>query len=452
MQLPPGPSIPKFLQLIKWIFNPLQLMETSAKENGDCFTLWLTNKQPIVFVSNPQAIQDIFTSSLQQLDARGSSQLLQPLVGQNSLLLLSGASHQSQRRLLTPPFYGDRMKAYGEIITDITREVISKWQFNQPFAVRSAMQEISLKVILKAVFGINTGEKFSKLESLLYAILDLSSSPWRSAISFLPGLQVDLGKWSPWGIFLNKRQQIYELLFAEIQERKNHPDPSRHDILSLMMSARDENGEPMTDIELRDELMTLLVAGHETTASALAWALYWIHRLPNVKEKLISELDTLGEKPDSNEVFRLPYLSAVCQETLRIYPIGMITLPRIVQSSFKVMDYELPAGSLLVACIYLTHRRPDLYPQPQEFKPERFLEKQYSPYEYLPFGGGNRRCLGMSFALFEMKLVLATILSQLDLTLVDHVPVVPQRRGVTLGPTDTKWLIATGKRPVKSIA
>ncbi|MBU7584999.1 MAG: cytochrome P450 [Nostoc sp. TH1S01] len=446
MPLPDSPKMPKFMQLLQWIYQPLQLMDNSATAYGDCFTLWLTNKQPMVFLSNPQAIQQLFTDNLSNLDSRASAQILQPLLGENSLLLLSGASHQRQRKLLTPPFHGDRMKAYGSIIANITKEVISQWKFGQPFSVRDSMQEISLRVILQAVFGLHEGERYTQLQKLLASILDLSGSALRSTISFLPIMQVDVGAWSPWGKFLRQREQIDQLLYAEIQERRNHPESSGSDILSLMMSARDENGTPMTDVELRDELMTLLVAGHETTASALTWALYWIHRQPQIREKLLAELDSFGNNADLEEITRLPYLTAVCQETLRIYPIAMITIPRIVKQPIEIMGHQFEPGTLLVGCIYLTHRRSDLYPEPQKFKPERFLERQYSLYEYLPFGGSNRRCLGMAFALFEMKLVLATVLSHIDLALVDHFPVKPIRRGVTLAPSSGKWLIATAQR------
>ncbi|MBD2495838.1 cytochrome P450 [Nostoc sp. FACHB-280] len=446
MKLPDSPKIPKFMQLLQWIYQPLQLMENSAKAHGDCFTLWLTNKQPMVFLSHPQAIQQLFTENLSNLDSRGSAQILQPLLGENSLILLSGTSHQRQRKLLTPPFHGDRMKAYGNIIANITKEVISQWKFDQPFSLRDSMQEISLRVILQAVFGIIEGERYTELKKLLASILDLSGSNLRATISFLPIMQVDLGSWSPWGIFLHQRKQIDQLLYAEIQERRSHPESSGNDILSLMMSARDENGAPMTDVELRDELMTLLVAGHETTASALTWALYWIHRQPQIRQKLLSELDSFGNNADLEEITRLPYLTAVCQETLRIYPIVMITIPRIVKQPIEIMNRQFEPGTLLVGCIYLTHRRSDLYAEPQQFKPERFLERQYSLYEYLPFGGSNRRCLGMAFALFEMKLVLATILSHVDLALVDNSRVKPIRRGVTLAPSNGKWMMASGLR------
>ncbi|WP_413171987.1 cytochrome P450 [Anabaena azotica] len=452
MQLPPSSKIPSFIQRLQWVFNPLQLMDISAKTHGDFFSLQLTNAEPIVFISNPQGIQEVFTTPPDYFDAGRSNKLIKPLVGDNSLLLIDGANHQRQRRLLTPPFHGERMKAYAQIITNITQQVISDWQLGQPFSVRDSMQEISLRVILQAVFGLSEGERLTKLQKLVTSLLDLSGSPLRSAVTFFPALQLDLGAWSPWGKFLREREKIHQILYTEIQERRDNPDSSRTDILSLMMSAQDENGEGMTDIELRDELMTLLLAGHETTASALTWALYWIHNLPTVREKLINELNSIAENTELNEIYRLPYLTAICQETLRIYPIAMITLPRIVKTPTKIMGYEFAAGTLLAPCIYLTHRRPDLYPEPEKFKPERFLERQYSQYEYLPFGGGNRICIGMAFAMFEMKLVLATVLSQLDLELVDNIPVKPMRRGVTLAPSGGKWLVATGKREKVKIA
>ncbi|WP_392535772.1 cytochrome P450 [Nostoc sp. C117] len=446
MKLPESSPKPRLIQMLQWIFNPLKLMKTSAKAYGECFSLQLTGNIPIVLFSNPQAIQEIFTAPLEQIDAKASANLLKSLLGENSLILLSGTSHQRQRRLLTPPFHGDRMKAYGEIITHITYEVISSWKIGEPFSIRDSMQEISLKVILQAVFGLHEGERFTKLQRLLRSVVDLSGSPLRASFTFFRALQVDWGNWSPWGKFLLQKQQIDELLYSEIQERRDSPDATRSDILSLMMSARDVNGEQMTDVELRDELMTLLIAGHETTASALTWALYWIHHLPEVREKLLTELDNVNENTDWNEVSRLPYLTGVCQETLRIYPIIMLTIPRIVKTPIEIMGYEFQPGTLLTGSIYLTHHREDLYPEPQQFKPERFLERQYSQYEYLPFGGGNRTCIGMAFAMFEMKLVLATVLSQMDLALVDNYQVKPTRRGITLSPSGGKWLIATGQR------
>ena len=346
---------------------------------------------------------------------------------------------------MMPPFHGERMRAYGQLISDIAEQVISEWETGKPFSVRSSMQKISMRAILRAVFGLNEGARYHQLDQLLGSMLDEMSSPLSVSFLYFPILRKDLGSLSPWGNFLRRQQQIDNLIYEEITERREQPDSSRTDILNLLMSARDEAGNPMTDVELRDELMTLLVAGHETTATALTWALYWIHKLPAVRDRLLEELDSLGASPDSNAIFRLPYLSAVCSETLRIYPVGMLTFPRVVKSPCELMGYQLEPGTVAIGSIYLTHQREDLYPEPKQFKPERFLERQYSPYEYLPFGAGSRRCIGMAFALFEMKLVLAKILSSLELTLPDHRPVRPVRRGLTSGPSAVR-LVVTGKR------
>ena len=448
-KLPDGPQTHPFVQTLQWLISPLEYMEACAKRYGDIFTLRIGPVfAPQVFISNPQAIQQIFTTDPKQLDSGEPAGIRSPLLGRQSMLALEGKAHQRQRKLLTPPFHGERMLAYGQLIRDITEQVTSQWQVDEPFSVLPSMQAISFQVILKAVFGLEDGPRYEKLKELLIAILNPKRPLLRVVMLLFPLLRRDLGPWSPWGNFMRQRQQIDELIYAEIRERKEQPDePSRSDVLSLMISARDEQGQPMTDVELRDELMTLLVAGHETTATSLAWALYWIHHLPQVREKLLQELDSLGENPDPNTIFRLPYLNAVCSETLRLYPVAMLTLNRLVKSPLEIMGYQFEPGTLLIPSIYLTHHREDLYPQPKQFKPERFLERQFAPYEYLPFGGGNRRCLGMAFALFEMKLVLATVLSRWQMELANSKPVEPVRKGVLLTPAEGVRMVVTGMRP-----
>ncbi|MBD1922651.1 cytochrome P450 [Microcoleus sp. FACHB-831] len=445
-KMPDGPKTPKWLATIRAILAPLTYIEKAAKDYGDIYTAQFAGFPRQVVVSNPQAIQEIFTADPNLFDSGVANKILQPITGDYSLLLHDGDYHQRQRRLLIPPFHGERMRAYGDIICQITEEVMSQLTIGKTFVARSYMQEISLRVILRAVFGLDENSRFQQLRETLSSMLDTFNSPWSSSLLFLKFLQQDLGPWSPWGRFLRQKQQIDELLYAEIRERRAANDLSREDILSLMLSARDEHGEPMTDAELRDELMTLLFAGHETTATALAWALYWIHYLPEVREKLLAELDSLGDNPDPDKVFRLPYLSAVCSETLRIYPVTLFTFPRIVKSQFQLMGYEFPAGTMLSPCVYLTHHREDIYPEPKRFKPERFLERQFSPYEFISFGGGNRRCIGMAFALFEMKLVLAKILRSQQLVLIDNRPLKAVRRGITTTPDGGVRMVVTGSR------
>ena len=446
-KLPEGPQTSPLVQTVQWMTKPLEYMETCFQHYGDIFTLRIGPVfTPQVFVSNPQAIQEIFSTDPKHLDSGALAGIRSPLLGQQSLLTLDGEAHQRQRKLLTPPFHGERMRAYGELIRDVTEQVTAQWPSSEPFSVLSSMQEISFQVILKAVFGLNEGPRCEKLKQLLIEILNPKQPFLMGLMLLFPSLQRDLGAWSPWGSFLRLRQQIDDLIYAEIQERKEQPDLSLTDILSLMMAARDESGEPMTNVELRDELITLLAAGHETTATSLAWALYWIHHLPEVREKLLQELDALGENPDPNAILKLPYLNAVCQETQRLYPVVMLALNRVVKSPLKIMGYCLEPGTLVIPCIYLTHHREDLYPEPKQFKPERFLERQFATYEYFPFGGGNRRCIGMAFAQFEMKVVLATVLSRWQMELADSKPVQPVRGGFLLRPSKGVSMVAKGMR------
>ncbi len=445
-KLPDGPQTPTLLQLIPWITRPLEFMETCANRYGDCFTAKLGSSVTYVLFSNPQAIEQIFTADPKQF---GVNSILRATVGDNSLILLEGDRHQRARQLLMPPFHGERMRAYGQLISQISEQVTNQWTKSSIIPVRPFMQEISLQVILQAVFGLHQGQRYEQLKSLLTSLLNFTTSPLIFSLAFFPGLMKDLGPLSPGRYFIRRKQKIDQLLYAEIRERREQLDPSGTDILTLLMSARDEAGQPMTDEELRDELITLLLAGHETTSIALTWALYWIHYLPEVKEKLLKELDTLGNNPDKSAITRLPYLNAVCSETLRIYPIVFITTPRIVKSPIQIMGYEFEPGTMLAPCIYLTHRREDLYPQAEQFRPERFLERQFSPYEYLPFGGGNRRCIGAAFSLYEMKLVLASILSRFELALADPRPVSPVRRGLTMAPAGDLKLVVKGRRQDK---
>ncbi|HEY9651989.1 MAG TPA: cytochrome P450 [Coleofasciculaceae cyanobacterium] len=441
-----GPQTPWMLRALQLTFRPLEYMETHAQRYGDSFRVGRQDSPGGVYFSHPQALQEIFTADPGEMfmDGGGGGVLLD-LLGENSLLLLGGERHQRQRRLLTPPFHGDRMKAYSQLICEVTQQVTENWKIGESFPIRSSMQEITLRVILQAVFGLHKGQRFDQLRQLLSLLLESMSSPLSSSLVFFEFLRRDWGPLSPWRRFLNLKQQVDQLLYEEIRERRERGNFSGSDILTLLLSARDEAGEPMTEEELHDELMTLLVAGHETTASALTWALYWIHRLPDVQEKLRHELDTLGHNADPLEISRLPYLTAVCQETLRIYPIAVNVL-RVLKSPMQIMEYQLEPGTLLIACIYLTHHREDLYPEPKRFKPERFLERQFSQYEYLPFGGGHRRCIGAAFAQFEMKLVLATILSHFQLALTDSRPVKPVRRGLTMAPPSNLRMVATGSR------
>ncbi len=449
MKLPNTSKTPGFIQMMQWIASPLSMMENCAKRYGDVFTLSVSPKlTPIVFVSNPIALQEILTGdSTKQFSAPGNlNTLFASILGNHSVISVSGVQHQRQRQLLTPPFHGERMRSYTQVINDLTEGVMGGLEINKPFSVRDITQAITLRTIIKAVFGLYERHRAQKMEVLLGAMMTRLSSPSSVAMLYFPALQKDWGAWSPWGKYLRCQQEIDKLIYQEIQECREKPDSSRTDILSLLVSAKDEAGESMSNQELRDELLTLLIAGQETTATALAWALYWIHKLPAVREKLLDELDSLGKNPDVNTLTKLTYLNAVCCETLRIYPVAMLTFPRVVETPIKLCGWDLEPGTLLYGNIYLTHQREDLYPEPKKFNPERFLEKQFSPYEYLPFGGGVRRCIGAAFALFEMKIALVKILSEYSLTLTDNSEVKPRRRGLVTAPASPIRMVVTGKR------
>ncbi|MBD2594686.1 cytochrome P450 [Nostoc spongiaeforme FACHB-130] len=434
-QLPPQVIEPAWYQTARAILQPLENLDWHQKKYGDIFISRFLGLPSQVIISHPQAIQELFTADAKLFETGSGGKIVQPLLGSNSLVLLDGDRHLQQRKLLMPPFHGERMKAYGNLICEIATQATSQWQIGQVFLARPSMQEISLKVILRAVFGLTEGERYQQIQRILIEMLDTFNQPLSVVFLFFPSLQKDLGAWSPWGKFIRRRQQLDELIYQEIRERRQQPESQGEDIFSLLLSARDDNNQPMSDVELRDELMTMLFAGHETTAIALAWALYWIHYQPEVLEKLLQELNSIDiANADPTTIAQLPYLNAVCSETLRIYPIVFFCLPRILQAPMQLMGYDLPKGMTISACIYSTHHRPDIYPEPERFRPERFLERQFSPYEFLPFGGGNRRCLGMAFALFEMKLVLATIISHYSLELLEKAPLKPVRRGIVFTP------------------
>jgi cytochrome P450 family 110 len=432
----PTLNISSHIQLWQWITEPLKYLHNFHRQCGDIFAVNMTGGfNNAVFLSDPKAIQQMLSNDTKQFAAPGAiNQILQPFLGDRGVILLDGGEHRQRRQLLMPQFHGDKIRVYTDLICKLTQDLVAGWQVDETINLRAEMQTISLSVILQTVFGLYQGERYDLIRDKLLKVISLIDSPINSSFLFIPFLQKDLGAWSPWGRFLRDREVLDRLLYAEIAERRRNYQPDRSDILNLLIGSQDADGNGMSDIELHDELMTLIFAGHETTATALAWAIYWINHLPEVKDKLIAEIASLGTERDAATISRLSYLNAVCSETLRIYPVGMLTFPRITQEPVSLQGYEISAETVVVGCIYLTHHRKDLYPEPHLFKPERFLERQFSPYEYLPFGGGSRRCIGMALAQLEMKLVLVEILSHCQLELVSKLPAVPARRGVTLGP------------------
>ncbi|MCC5637522.1 cytochrome P450 [Nostoc sp. CHAB 5844] len=448
MQLPNPLKTPSFIQKLHWVADPVGYMEKAAQQYPDIFTGSMVGfGDTVVFVNHPQGIQELLTNDRKQFTAPGRfNRIGEPIVGSSSIAMLDGNLHKKRRQLLMPPFHGERMRAYGQIICNLTEKVFSQLPVEQPFSACVAMQDIALQVILQTIFGLYEGERYQQIKHLLASLLDVFSSPLTSSFLMFPFLQKNLGAGSTWGRFLRLRQQIDELLYAEINERRQKFDPNRIDILSLLMSAKDEEGKVMTNQELRDELILMMFSAKETSAMSMAWVLYWTHYKPEVLKKLLEEFDTLGDSPDPMSIFRLPYLTAVCNESLRIHPFLMLTLPRVVQEPVKLLGYPLEPGTVVAGCIYLTHHRKDLYPEPNQFKPERFLERQFSAYEFLPFGGGSRRCIGEALALFEMKLVIATVISRYQFALASREPERLHRRGFGVGPTNGIKMLIHGRR------
>ena len=432
------------LRQINALLRPLELTEKRSQKYGDFYQITFKKSPPTIITSNPRAIKDIFTTTPDRFDVGKSNKALSFLVGDNSLLLLDGQKHKERRHLLMPPFHGESLQKCSDQITTITNKVCDRLNPSKPFKVRSLTQEITLRVILSVVFGVESGTRSDQLRELLTKLLDTFNNPLNSSLIFFPILQKDLGKFSPWGKFVRLQKDIKALINAEIKAKREllaASELTSNDILSLMLLAKDENGVGMTDAELHDELITLLFAGHETTASALAWIFYWVHYHPEIEQKLRLELDELDQDFDYQTINNCVYLNAVVAETLRIYPIAAAAFPRIFNQPVSIMEYDLAPDTWLLISIYALHHREDLYPNPKQFKPQRFINQNYSNYEYIPFGGGNRRCIGSALALLEMKLVTATILKRFKFELTSdrqssrgHNQMKPVRRGLTLAP------------------
>jgi cytochrome P450 len=357
------------------------------------FTYRLAHEGTWVFISDPEAIKQVFTGDPRLLHAGAANIVLLPVLGEHSVLLLDEPEHMTQRKLMLPPFHGKRMQAYREVMAEVAAREIDRWPVDEPIRMRPRMQAVTLEVILRAVFGVGEGERLTRLRDELRGALEVLSDRRRAIFLLLLGPQ-RIRKYPP---FRRLMEGIDELLYPEIESRRRSPDlAERDDILSLLLQARHEDGRPMSDRELRDELMTLLVAGHETTATALSWAIELLARHPAELARLEAEV-AAGEEDI--------YLDSVIKETLRLRPVIALVLRKLVEP-MEIGGRLLPAGVSVAPSIYLVHRNPEVYPEPERFRPERFLERPAGTYTWIPFGGGVRRCLGGAFAEFEMAVVL----------------------------------------------
>lgn len=418
--LPPGPPMPAVMQTAIWFGKAQWMLGQCAARYGETFTIRLVNEGPFVVLSNPEHVKQVFTGDPRVFHAGEGNRILLPVLGPNSLLLLDEDAHMRQRKLLLPSFHGERMQRYGELMAEIAGEEIDRWPSGIPYRLRPRMQAITLEIILRAVFGLRRGERLETLRVELRRVLDLLTQPRMILFPALMGPD-RLAKFAP---FQRLLEPVDRLIYAEIAERRPASDlKDREDILSMMMGARHEDGSAMSDRELRDELMTLLVAGHETTATALAWAVERLVRHPD-------KLDRLREETRAGES---EYLEAVVLETLRLRPVISLVARRLTEP-VQIGEWHLPEGVIVTPSIYLVHRRADAYPEPERFEPERFVSKKPGTYTWIPFGGGVRRCLGGAFAQFEMAVVLGELVKrrQLDPARPESEPVF--RRAITETP------------------
>jgi cytochrome P450 len=403
---PPGPTEPPAIQTARWLLRPIAFMESNRRRYGDAFSVhFLGFERPMVMLSDPEAVRALYTAHEHGLPP-GRSVALLPVMGPGSVLLLEGKEHLARRKLMLPPFHGERMRSYEATVREVTEREIDSWSGNgeRPFALHPRMQAITLEVILKAVFGVTDPARSARLRECLPLLLGETSSV---ALQFRVLLSRRFRRMKPLERLGELLREIDELLLAEIAERRADPSAAeREDILSLLVAARFEDGTEMSDREVRDQLVTLLLAGHETTATALAWTFDLLLRNPATLGRLTAEVD-VGEE-DS-------YLRAVISESLRLRPVVPLAGRRLA-SDLNVDGLSLPAGTDVTPAIWLTHTRPDLYPEPYAFRPERFLEESPTTYGWIPFGGGIRRCLGAAFAEMEVRIVLEAVLQRCVLT------------------------------------
>jgi cytochrome P450 len=391
------------VQTLAWALAPTWLMDQCARRLGEEFTLtFAPSGLKLVMVSDPEAVKAVFTAPPEVAPSGAGSSPLAAVMGKSSVIVLTGPEHLRQRKLLLPPFHGERMREYEQVIVEATRQDMASWPQGRPMRLHERTRAITLEVILRAVFGVEA-ERMGPLREAIRGML-APMSPLAIVLLALRRRTLE----RPTGAIGRALERLDEVIYEELERRRAQEDlPERRDILSLLMMARDEDGQAMSDGELRDELVTLLLAGHETTATSVAWALERLVRHPEKLRRLISEIDA-GDEGGGGE-----YMTAVVNETLRVRPVVPIVV-RVLEQELQVGGWRLPKGTRVTPSIYLTNRNPRVYEDPEEFRPERFLQNGPETFSWIPFGGGIRRCIGASFAQFEMRVILQTVLSELE--------------------------------------
>jgi cytochrome P450 len=430
--LPPGPRLPPALQTIGWWNRTVPFLERCRRRYGKRFTMRLLQTPPFVHHSEPDHLRQIFTAPPEVLHPGEGAKILEPVVGANSVILLDERAHLSQRKLMLPAFHGEKMQRLSGLMKEVTEREVESWPRDTAIELHPRLQALTLEIILHAVFGLDAGERLDALRRRLTGILEYGARP----ASMLPMLQ----RGKPWREFVRGRAEADAMIYEQIDERRANGGEDRDDVLAMLLDARHEDGSPMSPLELRDELMTLLVAGHETTASELAWAFERLTRTPAVLARLTEEIDSGDDDA---------YVTATVHETLRRRPVLPNAAPRLVMEPVEIGGWRYEPGVCLIADSYLLHHDPDVYPDPYAFRPERFLDEQPGTYTWIPFGGGRRRCLGASFAMLEMKIVLRAVLARNELA-----PAAPEdegarRRNITLSPRAGSRAVLRARREAR---
>ncbi|MEK6251348.1 MAG: cytochrome P450 [Actinomycetota bacterium] len=439
MTLPPQHSSRPSVQTLRWFFRPIEFMDEARRRYGETFGIWFLGfKTPLYLTSDPAATKAVYTDKGSTMPP-GRNATLEPVMGSRSILLLEGSEHLARRKLMLPAFHGERMRAYESVIQQVIDREIDSWPQRQEFRIHPRMQSVTLEVILRAVFGVTDTARLARMREALAVLLRQTASPGLQLIGLA---SQRFGRWGPWRSFEKTLAGVDSLLYEEISARRADPDLSeRDDILSMLVAARFDDGSEMSDEEVRDQLVTLLLAGHETTATALAWTFDLLLRHPEALERLRAEIAEDGDE----------YLRAVISESLRLRPVIPLAGRRTAHE-IEVDGYTLPAGADISPAIYLTHTRPDLYPEPHSFKPERFLDGDLETYSWIPFGGGVRRCLGASFAEFEMRIVLAEVLGRCELQAASEEAEGIKRRNITFSPSRGTPVVLVERRAAAAAA
>jgi cytochrome P450 len=417
--LPPGPRF-ALLQAAGYMRNPLSYLEGLQRRWGNVFSVPYPTFGRLVYVAEPDAIEKIFKGDPADYHAgEGNAGPLEPLMGSRSVFVLDEAEHMRERKLLLPRFHGKRIERYAEVMADLTAREVERWPVGERFALLPRMQWLGLEVLLRTVFGVDDPARLA-----LYHERVPHMGKIANLVVWVPATRRDLGRFSPWARFVRARAAVHELIYDEIDRARRDPAlEERQDILALLLQARHDDGSPMSRDELRDELMTVIAAGHETTATALSWLFERTLRHPQVEERLRAEIEAGDDA----------YIDATATETLRSRPI-VTDIIRRVKRDVEVAGWKLPAETFTIPSIALVHLREDIYPEPHAFRPERFLGVKPGTYTWLPFGGGVRRCIGAPFAMLELRTIARTVFENVRLRAADQRPETPRARHVTIAP------------------